>query len=216
VATPPTGRYLFLEGSLQAASHYYDFYLSSPRTGVKGTLTVDLNSPSFFSDYEAQRFKFGLEGLWNLKQYDPPLFVFGVRGWVASTFTENSMGSNLPPTFLQFLGGSTDMRGFGLQELPQGGAGAQSGAGALSAAYLGTEVRYAGGLWLGIQPFVFMDVGALGSSSTELNSPVYLSPGFGLRVETPIGSVRTTLAHGYETDDVDSHFQFFFSFGEEF
>jgi outer membrane translocation and assembly module TamA len=208
--TPPTGRYLFLEEALQGSTHYYDFYQSSPRTGMKGTLTVDLNSPSFFSDYEAQRFKVGLEGLWNLKQYDPPLFVFGARGWVASTFTEDSMGSHLPPIFLQFLGGSTDMRGFGLQELPKNGVGA------LSAAYLGTEVRYAGGLWFGIQPFIFMDVGALGSNSTELDSPVYLSPGFGLRVETPVGSVRTTLAHGYESDNDDSHFQFFFSFGEEF
>jgi outer membrane translocation and assembly module TamA len=209
--TPPTGRYLFLEEALLASTHYYDFYQSSPRTGFKGSLTIDLNSPSFFSDYEAQRFKIGLEGLVNLNQYDPPLWVFGVRGWAASTFTENSMGSNLPPVFLQYLGGSTDMRGFGLQELTL-----QNGMGALSAAYLGTEVRYAGGFWFGIQPFVFMDAGALGSSSTELDSPVYLSPGIGLRVETPIGSVRTTLAHGYETGDADSHFQFFFSFGEEF
>jgi outer membrane protein assembly factor BamA len=213
---PPTGRYLFLEGSVQGATHEFDFYQASPRTGYSATLTADVNSPDAFSDYEAERVRFNFEGLWNFRDYDPPLWVIGVRGFLATTFTSFSndpYGSNLPPTFLQFLGGSGDMRGFGLEELPHGGMGT------LSAAYLGTELRYAGGLWLGIQPFGFMDFGALGNESAQLNNVVYLSPGIGIRVETILGSLRLTLAHGYAPAIADpsySHYQVFFSFGQEF
>ena len=105
------------------------------------------------------------------------------------------------------------MRGYGLQELPH------SGTGTLAAVYFGTEFRYAAGFWFGLQPLIFMDVGALGTHATQLDSPVFLSPGGGLRYESPFGSLRATLAHGYAPGSDDptlSHFQFFFSFGEEF
>jgi translocation and assembly module TamA len=212
---PPTSRFLSLEWLGRLTTHYFDFYQNSPRSGFSTTLTADVNSGSILSDFNAERFKLNMEGLWNLHAYDPPLFVVGIRGVVATTMpgSEDPSGHSLPPTFLQFLGGSQTLRGFGLQELPH------SGVGTLSAAYIGTEFRFAGGIWLNLQPVLFIDVGALGSHSTQLDSPIYLSPGGGLRYESPFGVLRATLAHGYATGSSDptlSHYQFFVSFGEEF
>ena len=212
---PPTSHFLYLEWLIRAATHYYDFYQNSPRTGFRAQFVTDVNSGDAFSSESAQRVRFDFSGLWNIKEYDPPLFVIGVRGFVSSTIVTASdpSGVNLPPTFLQYLGGSTNMRGYGLQELPH------SGTGTLAAVYFGTEFRYAAGFWFGLQPLIFMDVGALGTHATQLDSPVFLSPGGGLRYESPFGSLRATLAHGYapgSNDPTLSHFQFFFSFGEEF
>jgi translocation and assembly module TamA len=212
---PPTSHFLYLEWQIRASTHYFDFYKNSPRSGMQVQLTTDVNSGSALSSESAQRITLSYEGLWNLKEFDPPFLVIGLRGFAASTIVgqNDPMGLNLPPTFLQFLGGSTSVRGYGLQELPH------SGTGTLAAFYTGTEIRYAAGLWFGLQPLIFMDFGALGSYATQLNSPVFLSPGGGLRYESPFGSLRATLAHGYapgSNDPTLSHYQFFFSFGEEF
>jgi len=212
---PPTSHFLYLEWQIRGGTHYFDFYKNSPRSGMQVQLTTDVNSGSVLSTESAQRVTLNYEGLWNVNEFDPPFLVLGVRGFVASTVVTASdpSGINLPPTFLQFLGGSTSVRGYGLQELPH------SGTGTLLAFYTGVEARYAAGFWFGLQPLVFMDFGALGSYATQLNSPVYLSPGGGLRYESPFGSLRATLAHGYapgSNDPTLSHFQFFFSFGEEF
>jgi translocation and assembly module TamA len=105
------------------------------------------------------------------------------------------------------------MRGFGLLELPENQIGD------LTSVYGGFEVRLLDTLPIGIQPFAFVDVGVLGISPIDLETPIYWSPGLGLRLESPIGNFRVSLAHGYLTGNPNpsaSHFQFFFSFGEEF
>ncbi|OFZ56231.1 MAG: hypothetical protein A2428_03950 [Bdellovibrionales bacterium RIFOXYC1_FULL_54_43] len=212
---PPRSHLVSLDAAVHAASHYFDYYLGNPRAGFSSDLTFSLNSRNFASDFDAQQLRFAFQGLWNYREYDPPLWVFGVRGIVSSTFTSepNPTGGGLPPSFLYFLGGAENLRGFGRGELPEPLTGG------LSAAYLGAEARLASGLPWGMQPFTFLDAGALGTSSTRLAAPIYWSPGLGLRIASPIGTFRTTLAHGFAAGPHRpevSHLQFYFSYGEEF
>jgi outer membrane protein assembly factor BamA len=214
-AGPPASHFLFLEGVAKAVSHDYEFYQSNPQNGFFGDFTVDAADQSFLSNVSAQRFQLDVEALWSLNDYSPPLLVFGLRGRAATTLTEpnNSATALVPPPLRQYLGGSQTLRGFGLLELPENQVGA------LSAAFASFETRLVETLPVGIQPFLFMDVGALGARAFQLNNPLFWSPGFGLRVATPIGNFRGTVAHGYVTGNSDpsaSHIQFYLSYGEEF
>jgi translocation and assembly module TamA len=199
-----------LEGTANFRSHSFEFYATNPRSGFTGNLIVDLNDRNLLSDFTAQRFYFRGEALWNYKDYDPPLWIFGIRGGLATLITAESVGENstLPARLLQYLGGSADLRGFGRQELP-------GLSGALTSVFLGTEARLSNEVAYGIDPFIFVDAGGLGLKSMELNSPLYWSPGVGIRWRSPAGPIRTTIAHGF-SNSVPNHFQFYFSFGEEF
>jgi outer membrane translocation and assembly module TamA len=214
-AGQPTARLLFWETTLRTATHYFDFYQTSPRSGFQAQLTTDFSDRSVYSDFDVQRFQLNVESLWNYKEYSPPLLVFGLRGSAAVTATDtaDAYSALVPPNLRQYLGGSQTLRGFGLLELPEDSVGR------LTSVFGSFETRLVDTLPLGIQPFVFADAGWLGRRSVRLDPTVYWSPGLGLRLQTPIGNFRTTLAHGYLTGNSDpsaSHFQVFVSYGEEF
>ncbi len=202
--------FLSLGGGVTMRTHEFEYYLTSPRTGYSAGLEAWLNDPSVLSEAAAQRLQLRFEGLWNLREYDPPLIVFGLRGGAGIVSTNQRPGPNnlLPPTFMQFLGGSINLRGYGRQELPRDGAGR------LTSAFGSFEIRLAQTLPLWMEPFVFADAGVLGYEPWVLDSPVYWSPGVGLRVQSPVGVFRGTLAHGYPSPY--GHWQGYVSFGEEF
>lgn len=205
----PTTRLLSLEGRMNLQDHVYERFLSSPRAGYNYSLTVDLNDKSIVSSVTAQRLNFRGEWLWNLKNFDPPLWVFGVRYGYSTVFTSESQRTNLPANFLQYLGGSLTLRGFGWMELPVVNGGG------LTSAFLGLESRLCQTLPFDVDPFFFLDFGEISNFEGSLSAPLYWNPGFGLRWASPIGPVRTTLAHGFVGKSPD-HLQFFISLGEEF
>lgn len=207
---PPRSHFLTLDGQFQFRSHAYEFFALDPRAGFQGSLFTSFNSGTVFSSATAQRLLLRGIHLWNYRNYDPPLWIFGLRGEAGVTLGPErpGPGSLLPPNFLRFLGGSTNLRGYGRQELPL------SGSGALTSLYLGAELRLSALLPRRLEPIVFFDVGALGFQPLRLDPPVFTSPGVGLRWFSPFGSLRTTIAHGFPADQ--GHWQFFLSYGEEF
>lgn len=218
---PAAAHFFSLASELQLGSHEFEFHRTSPRTGYYVSLANILNTKSFGSTIDAQQLK--LSGLWlsNWRNYDPSLLVFAFRGGFATTLTsaDSDFSNQLPPSFRQYLGGARDLRGFGRLELPAGGRGG------LTSLYGDFETRLANTIPLGFEPFVFLDVGAIGDKSFRLDLPWYWSPGLGVRWESPVGTMRATTAWGQvqagsalpaATRDSLSHFQFYFSFGEEF
>ena len=212
--------FLALETQVGLMSHGYELALKNPRTGYTASLLMDLNDRSILSDATAQKLYLSWEGLWNFRDYDPPLWVLGFRGGAATTVTGERPGPGtvLPPSFFQYLGGSQSIRGFGRFELP----GDQNGS--LTSFFGGVEFRLVESpLPLKIQPIGFVDFGWLGNEPFQVAGPLYWSPGVGLRWDSPVGSFRGTLAHGYiagggkppQADEL-SHLQFYLSFGEEF
>jgi outer membrane translocation and assembly module TamA len=87
--------------------------------------------------------------------------------------------------------------------------------GGLTSVFTGLESRLVQVLPLNIEPFLFIDAGALGPRSLTLTAPIYYSPGIGARWAPAFGAFRATLARGYPLD-APGGWQFYFSFGEEF
>ncbi len=223
----PSSQFLSWETAARMMSHDFEYWLGSPRTGYSMDLLVDLAAKEALSSANILRLRWGGQFLFNIGELDPPLFVAGIRAGYSTTITDErpSELSALPPGLRTYLGGAADLRGFGRREL------GYDGRGGLTSAYLGVELRAAGLIPWGvpvwsIQPFGFLDVGALGRLPALIDSPVYLSPGFGVRVETQIGVFRGTLAHGYSIGTAGdatqvqasrpSHWQLYLSYGEEF
>lgn len=210
----------FVSGSLRfdVVSHEYEYYLSDPRSGYMLTASADFNHDRVFSSVTAQQLQIKGEALWDFGWLEPPLFVFAVRGFAGTTLANDTSSSfpRLPPEFLYYLGGSENMRGFGRVVLPN------TNRGALTSLYAGAELRLTNILPLNLQPFVFVDVGVLGQKSLDLDFPAYWSPGLGMRWPSPIGVLRVTGARGYLAHNSNpanwpiSHWQFYFSLGEEF
>lgn len=214
------GRTHFTSGSIwfDVTSHDYDYYAADPKSGYYLSASASFNSDKVGSSVTAQKFQVMGQSIWNLGGFEPPLFVLAVRGLAGTTFTDTGSVSfpSLPPQFFYFLGGSMSLRGFSRRELPNANRGA------LTALYGGAEVRLANVLPFNIQPLVFMDVGVLGQRSVKLDYPVYWSPGFGARWPSLIGVLRFTVGHGFMIHNQNpnnnslSHWQFYFSYGEEF
>ena len=211
-------RFVSLDAQYQLISHTFEFYRPSPRTGYSMVVDTRFSHRDLLSDLSAQAFTLVGEQLWNVRRYDPPLLVLGVRGGLFTTLYNDAPErfSELPPNFLHYLGGSTTVRGFGRKEVPDRSRGA------LTAAFASVEARLAYVIPYGIQPFVFFDIGAIGDETLRPTLPLLASPGVGIRFESRIGPFRATAAHGVTygeetavTDDL-THWQFYFSFGEEF
>ena len=213
----------FLSGivSLVAMTHDFEFFQTKPRSGYRFDFAANLNHGSIASDATAQRLSLRGEGLWNLGHFDPPWLVYGIRFSLNTTLTDRDAAnfSILPPTFLHYLGGSQDLRGFSRGSIPREN---DVDSGALTTASAGTELRIVEVLPWGLQPFVFADVGAAGERALDLDSTIYWNPGLGMRWQSFIGALRFTFAYGFvenaaaAIDEQLEGFQFYFSLGEEF
>lgn len=217
-AHPGITKFLSGVANLSIISHDYEFYDYDPKNGFTLNFSANLNSRDALSSVTAQQMEMSGEWLLNLGNLDPPLIILGLRGGAGTTITEKGSPyfNNLPPDFLYYLGGSRDLRGFKREELPP------TYRGALTAAAASVEARLVNTLPFGLQPIAFVDIGALGSNSLGLDYPVYWSPGFGARLYSFIGVFRATVAHGFMIGNNDpgnnkaKHWQFYFSYGEEF
>ncbi|HXT02373.1 MAG TPA: BamA/TamA family outer membrane protein [Elusimicrobiota bacterium] len=203
----------------QVMTHLYEYYQRDPRRGWTATLDTSHRFKGLESDVNSQRLEATGEALWNLGDYEPPLGVLATRGRYGTTLVggprENAF-TQLPPTDRFFLGGDADMRGFQRKRLPDDGAGF------LTAAYEGIELRAGDVLPANIQPFVFIDAAMAGTREFELDPDVYYSPGVGLRWASPLGSIRGSLGRGLTwvrgspTPPQRPGWQLFLSFGKEF
>jgi translocation and assembly module TamA len=211
---PPNARFLMLASQLEFVSHNYELYLNQPRSGFDLVATADFSKEGIVTSITAQRVGFRYDALFNVFNKEPPFLVFGWRGSLDTTLTSSAdlpegTASKLPPPFTYFLGGSRDLRGFGRLSLPS------SQIGGLTSVFTGLESRFVQVFPLDLEPFLFIDAGALGPLSFTLRDPIYYSPGVGIRWAPPFGAFRTTLARGYPLD-APGGWQFYFSFGEEF
>lgn len=204
--------------AVSVTSHDFELFRNKPQDGFQGHLTAQASRKNVFSDLSALYLVIDYQHLWNLVHYRPPLFVLGIRAKFGTTLydREENSARALPQLLKHYLGGSGDLRGFGFQELP----GPQASVTILTA---GCEGRFAGLLPWGVQPFAFVDAGALSrEDSFRLNSPLFWSPGIGIRWESPIGAFRTTLSHGFLAGNRDGwdnkllHWQWYLGYGDEF
>lgn len=212
-STPLT--YFALLGRLNFTTHDYELYADDPRSGGIVDLNIAVLSDGTIPRPLATVYHLSGSKLIELNRVDPPQWVLGFRYGLATLSTDErpQTSTKIAPQYFNTLGGDQNLRGFGRNELALGTVGA------MTSAYLGTEFRYAKTLPVGIEPFLFFDLGSLGSSPFTLDSTLYYSPGFGIRWSTPFGAIRATIAHGYVSKNAnpdEEHLQGFLSFGREF
>lgn len=206
---------LKLTSRLTAQSHLFEYYLSDPREGWLASLETTSQFGGVLSEQSVHRLTFQHQLLWNIGGWDPAFFILGWRGTAGSFFF--GQRSALPPDIAvsqkYFLGGDENIRGFETKGLP----GDQRGFFAML--YQGLELRT--GKWFPLaQPFVFFDFAKGGDNPRRLNRTNYYASGFGLRYDSPVGTIRATLGRGFmsERREIDPlpAWHAFFSFGKEF
>lgn len=205
------------ELNLKWLSHDFEFFGASPRNGEYITAHFLMAHEELASPFSAQRFQVRGQKLWSFFNMDPPLFIFGCRFDFSSVFSQSEIEPRvLPLRFLTFAGGESDLRGFARESLPA------SGTGALSALLSSIEGRFHKVLFKKLDIFTFLDFGKFGGLRFQMQSPVFLSPGVGIRWESRFGSLRTYLAqrqvlNGDESTQVgQGTWRGGFTFGEEF
>ena len=207
----------YAELSARLTSHDFESFVSSPRSGGTIEAVGLLTLKRWGANFTAQKLQLQGQKLWNLFRYDPPLFILATRFNLSSVFSpDEDLSLDLPQRFLTFLGGEQDLRGFERSSLPRSGKGALSGAtGSLEGRFHKVILRK-------IDVFSFVDAGLLGRARFQLERPLLLSPGAGLRWETPVGVFRTyfawRMAVAEEPDAVpfEREYRVGLTFGEEF
>jgi len=216
---PARNGYAAFQVQLELRNHLFEYYAGEPRTGGRVTFKSQSQVAGLDSSITAHRLSVQGEHLWNLGGYNPPSLVLATRYLGQATLVKNSLvaAGKLPLDMRFFMGGDADLRGAGLNDMPADSAGL------LTSIYDGAELRLGDVLPYGVQPLVFMDAAMGGRNSFHLDPNVYLSPGLGLRWNSPIGSLRTTLARGivWRRDTstevlLRSQWRFYLSLGKEF
>lgn len=215
-AAAGTSQMLVVEGRARFVSSDFEYYAGSPRAGFRTQFAIAQSVREALSATSFTALRWTGEKLWNLGHWDPPAWILGVRFAASTTITPepfNSTAAALQP-YRYYLGGRDNLRGFGFATVPGDDLG---GFTALTA---GVELRAPPFLPGNLEPFVFADVGALGRSAFALEDPVYLTPGVGIRWESPIGTLRGTYSHGLLLTRgarmVEPGHRFYLSIGEEF
>jgi translocation and assembly module TamA len=199
-------------------SHPYEYFARDPRTGWYAVVETTSRDKKIYAPFTAHRVTLSAQRLWNIGLYDPPVWILGWRTFAGTTIAdqESEVPGGIPAALRFFLGGDATMRGFQRKELPIAGDGY------LSAFYQGLELRIADTLPRGLQPLLFIDGAVAGRRSAELEREIYWSPGFGVRWGSPVGALRLTAAYGLTARSDPEilrhapHWQFFFSWGQEF
>jgi translocation and assembly module TamA len=216
---PPNDTFLALNTNWTLTDHLYEYYAAEPLRGWRASFETRSRVAGVQSTLTAHRVTAQGVALWNVGNYEPPVFVFGTRYWIGTTFLNDPALAQrtLAPDMRFFLGGDSNLRGVALNGLPRDENGF------LTVAYDGLECRMGDVLPYGLQPLVFLDAAMAGRREAHLDPDVYYSPGAGLRWRLPFGSLRGTAARGlvWHRDPTSPplyppHWQFFFSFGQEF
>lgn len=201
---------------LTTTSHLYEYYLTDPRHGWMANLETTSQFGGALAEETVQRILLQHQILWNLGSWEPPLLILGWRSLMGTYFLSNRnvAASAVPVEQRFFLGGDENIRGFSRKEIP----GHEDGF--LTSIYQGFELRTGGWFPWNIQPFIFFDWAKGGTEAKRLARSNYYAPGLGVRWSSPIGTIRSTLGHGFignrTPSDPEGHLQFFFSFGKEF
>lgn len=216
----PNSNYPTIDASLTLMSHLYESLLWQQYEGWNASLFFRGQGKGLGSDVDVNRYEFNYKYLWNLQNFDPPLFILGTR--VQGIFVDANdlssveTASLIPMDDRIFAGGDQNLRGFPRQGI------SNNGFGYLSFLYLGFELRLIEELPYRLQPFLLWDLARTSEKRYTLDSTLFVSEGLGLRWLSPFGTLRGSVARGRilaaqpNTMTFTEKWIFFLSFGQEF
>jgi len=216
----PDTSYPTLDASVVAMDHRYESQVWQQYDGWVASILFRGQRKGIDSQIDMNRYELNYKYLWNIGAYSPPLFVLGVRiqGIIVDTIEPNSESSTslIPIEDRIFVGGNDNLRGFPRKSINNGGKGY------LSFVTLGLELRLIEELPYHIQPFLLWDIAQLGKKRYTLDPAIFISEGFGMRWQSPIGTLRGSFARGRInnqdniTETYPEQWVLFLSLGQEF
>lgn len=217
---PEDVKYLSWEGHLSGMSHSFELDARNQFEGWASSLDYRGQREGLGSPLNADRFDLEGKYFWNLRDLDPPLFVFATRAQASSVVTNSlaeSLGSRvLPREYRIFMGGDDNLRGWHRKTLDNRGQGY------LTSLYLGFELRLIEELPYKLQPLLLWDLARFGTRSLTLEETTFSSAGIGLRWASVFGTLRGSAARGQilnaqaNSPIYPEDWVYFFSFGQEF
>lgn len=207
---------LKINTDLTFTSHLYEYFQTNPQEGWTVSVNATTQLEGAISNQTIHRLSLRHQILWNIDGWDPALLILAWRGWIGSYFlsTGQTTSDEIPTNQRFFLGGDSDLRGFGRKQLPSGSLGF------LSVLYQGLELRTGDLLPYHLQPLIFADFAKGGLQATSFDPAIYYDLGIGIRWASPLGTLRGSAGKGFViNEDVNSlnpGYQFFLSYGREF
>lgn len=207
-------QYFSFETAFSIMSHYYEFFRSAPQEGYVFSAIWRAQRDGIGSELSADLIQLEGSYLMNFGKLDPPLYVLGVRYGHSTLLTSDI--DLTPFTYRLYLGGADDVRGFSRKSINNDNRGY------LTTSYVGLEARFLETLPLKLQPLIIFDAAKVGNLPWTWEQSTYLSPGVGLRWQSPIGAFRSTLAKGsiankeLSQPQPKEEWNFYVSYGSEF
>ena len=207
---PRNSHALLFTAETRLVSHEFEFNHSATRGGAQLSARAEVSNSVLGSQFSGRRLVLEGEKFWSFgRAQTSSAVLIRTRAGGNTTGFSGESPNVLPPQFRQYLGGQSDLRGFGRMELPGNRVGG------LSSWFGNLEVRPH--FWgERLEPMAFVDAGEFGDHSFSIQSPLYWSPGLGVNWISGFGNVQATLAHGYVrggTAGSLSHVQFYLSVG---
>lgn len=212
----PTMTYPTVDASLTLMSHDYEYSMVDQFQGWTSSFLFRSQNKGLGSEVDVTRYEGYFKYLWNIGAYSPPFLVLGTRAQaiLVETGDEDKL-DQIPIEDRVFFGGDQNMRGFNRKSLNNFNLGY------LSFVYLGFELRMVEELPYHLQPFLLWDLAKAGVKDKQLDSPTYVSEGFGIRWRSPFGTLKGSYARGRVFaapagfEEIDQ-WVLFVSFGQEF
>lgn len=186
-----------IEGNLQWMSHKYEMFDFLPQEGQLYTYRFDFRHPGLGFEVPLLKMETSAVRAERLTNWGRGTVIGAVRLNAGTTWlnTDRISIESLPPTVKFFGGGSDDIRGFYLRSLPK-----NNGTGALTRAVAKLELRRTYLFVPSLEAFAFVDGGYFSEEPWQIETPLFYSPGAGLRWLSPVGMVQGFWARGLSSD----------------
>jgi translocation and assembly module TamA len=179
-----------LEFHFRRTSHLYEDDPIHPRQGSELLFMAEYRHPTFGFNHQLARLESSFVSLHNILPWGRGDIILGQKLILGTTLQSNEHAlSDLPPSLKFYAGGSHDVRGHGLNELPQ-----NNGAGALSKMAIRLEARKTAFIRDDLELAIFFDAARLSEKSFSSIGETPYSPGLALRWHSPIGLIQTYAA----------------------
>lgn len=178
------------EFNFRRTTHLYEDKQIHPSIGSQLLVNAEFRHPALGFDYGLARLKTSFVSLHPVMTWGRGELILGQKLILGTTLqSQDQRLEDLAPSLKFYAGGSHDVRGHGLNELPS-----NNGTGALTKIVLRLEARKTAFLRDDLELAIFFDSARLSEKSLSTTGETPYSPGIALRWDSPIGLIQTYAA----------------------
>jgi translocation and assembly module TamA len=179
-----------LELNFRRTTHLYEDAQIHPHRGSELLINAEYRHPNLGFQQELYRIETSYVSLHPVATWGRGDLILGQKIILGTTYINHTQFTeDLPPSLKFYAGGSHDIRGHGLNDLPN-----NNGTGALTKMALRLEARKTAFFRDDLEFALFFDAARLSEQSFSSKGETPYSPGLALRWNSPIGMIQTYAA----------------------